>query len=160
MKKETILNENELTKNEAVEAVETVPEPIEEKPYTFRKLSSDDVFLMFRIISKIGINEFTSCFGKEGVLNAIRQMSAKEKASDAGAMIAYTSVALEAANVILGNIEKCKQDIYSMLERTSNLTYEEITAEGNAVLFFEMVIDFLKKEEFGDFIKVVSKLFK
>ena len=113
-----------------------------------------------RIISKIGINEFTACFGKEGVLNAIRQMSADQKKSDAGAMIAYASIALEAANVVLGNIDKCRQDIYSMLERTSNMTIEEITAEGNAVLFLEMLVDFLKKEEFGDFIKVVSKLFK
>ena len=152
MKNETILNENDV---KAVETVETV-----EKPYKFRKLSSDDVFLMFRIISKIGINEFTACFGKDNVINAIRKMSSKEKATDAGAMIAYTSVALEAANVILGNIEKCRNDIYTMLERTSNLTMDEITAEGNAVMFLEMVVDFIKKEEFGDFIKVVSKLFK
>ena len=87
-------------------------------------------------------------------------MSADQKKSDAGAMIAYASIALEAANVVLGNIDKCRQDIYSMLERTSNMTIEEITAEGNAVLFLEMLVDFLKKEEFGDFIKVVSKLFK
>lgn len=154
MKKETILNENELTKNEAVEAVEA------EKPYTFRKLSSDDVFLMFRIISKIGINEFTTCFGKDSVINAIRGMSKSAKKTDAGEIIAYTSVALEAANVILGNIEKCRTDIYQMLVRTSNITLEELTAEGNAVLFLEMLVDFFKKEEFGDFFKVVSKLFK
>jgi hypothetical protein len=158
MKKETILNENE-----TVSEMET-PTPVEaveaEKPYKFRPLSSDDIFLMFKIISKIGINEFTSCFGKEGVLNAIRQMSADEKKTDAGAMIAYASIALEAATVILANVDKCRSDIYKMLATTSNMTIEEITAEGNAVLFLEMVVDFLKKEEFGDFIKVVSKLFK
>lgn len=160
MKKETIIDNAEVkeTEIEAVEAAETVSEP--EKPYTFRKLGSDDIFLMFRIISKIGINEFTACFGKDSVLDAIKQMGKEQKHSDAGAMIAYTSLALEAANVVLANIGKCKDDIYTMLANTSNMSIEEITAEGNAALFLEMFVDFLKKEEFGDFIKVVSKLFK
>lgn len=135
-------------------------EQTETKPYTFRKLSSTDVFLMFKIISKVGINEFATCFGKDSVINTIKKMSEKEKKSDSGAMVATVSVMLEAANVILGNIGKCEKEIYQMLANTSNMTLEEITAEGNGLLFVEMVIDFLKKEEFGDFFKLVSKLFK
>ena len=37
------------------------------KAYTFRKLNSTDTFLMFRIVGKIGINEFTACFEKDAV---------------------------------------------------------------------------------------------
>ena len=161
MKNETIFDNTEIKETEAVETAktaETVSEP--EKPYTFRKLGSDDVFLMFRIISKIGINEFTACLGKESVIDTIKGMNKDEKESDTGAMIAFTSIALEAANVVLANIGKCREDIYNMLANTSNLTVDEIRAEGNAALFLEMLIDFIKKEEFGDFIKVVSKLFK
>ena len=146
---------------ETTSAVDNATETMaEEKPYKFRKLGSHDVFLMFRIISAIGINEFTACFGKEGVINTIKGLSTEEKRSDSGAMIAAASVMLEIANVILGNVGKCEKEIYQMLANTSNMTIEEITAEGNAILFMEMLIDFCKKEEFGDFIKVVSKLFK
>ena len=135
-------------------------EEVIEKPYTFRKLSAPDVFLMSTIISKIGINEFTACMESASVLNAIKGMSEEEKESEAGAMVAFGAVALEIANVIFGNIHKCEKEIYQMLANTSNLTVKEITAEGNAVLFIEMLVDFIKKEEFGDFIKVASKLFR
>lgn len=139
---------------------------IEEKPYTFRKLSSADVFLMFRIISKIGINEFMSALEGESISRLVKSMSEKTKngekvdESDSAYMLGALAGLLEIANVILGNISKCEKEIYQLLEQTSNLSVEEIKAEGNAVMFVEMVIDFLKKPEFPDFIKVVSRLFK
>lgn len=141
---------------------ETTEKTIEvtEKPYHFRDLSSKDVFLMFKIISKIGINEFMDCFDKNGVLSVIQNMTAEEKDSDSGAMLAAASVLLEVANVILGNMHKCEDDIYQLLATTSNLTVKEITAEGNGVMFVEMVVDFVKKPEFPDFFRAVSKLFK
>jgi len=156
------MSETEKKELKTEETTEIVVEETEEevKPYQFRKLGSKDVFLMFKIISKIGVNEFTACFGNENVLKVIQNMSAEEKASDEGAMIATASVLLECANVVLANVGKCENEIYQMLSNTSNMTIEEITAEGNAVLFVEMLVDFIRKEEFGDFIKVVSKLFK
>ena len=131
-----------------------------EKPYTFRELSSKDVFLMFKILGKIGINEFMDCCDKDGVMSVIKNMTTEEKDSESGAMLAAASVLLEVANVVMGNMHKCEADIYQLLANTSNLTVEEITAEGNGVMFVEMVIDFIKKPEFPDFFKVVSKLFK
>ena len=132
----------------------------EAKPYTFRKLGSEDLFLMFKIISAIGINNFTKCFESVSVLETIKNMSDEEKEEDSGAMLAFGAVALEVANIIFSNIGRCKNEIYQLLANTSNMSIEEITAEGNAVLFLEMVIGFCKKEEFPNFIKVVSKLFK
>lgn len=131
-----------------------------EKPYQFRMLSSRDVFLMFKIISKIGINEFMDCFDKGGVMSVIQNLTAEERETDSGAMLAAASVLLEVANVIMGNLHKCEEDVYQLLATTSNMTVEQITAEGNGVMFVEMVIDFIKKPEFPDFIKVVSRLFK
>ena len=126
----------------------TMKEPV----YTFRKLNSTDTFLMFKILGKIGINEFTDCFKKDSVKEML-----------AGGSNATTSVGisvmLEAANVIIGNLPKCEQEIYQMLSQTSNLTVEQVK-ELDFVTFFEMVIDFVKKDEFKDFIKVVSALFK
>jgi hypothetical protein len=73
--------------------------------------------------------------------------------------IVGVSVILEIANVIIGNIPKCETEIYQMLSQTSDLSVKQVK-ELDFATFAEMVIDFIKKEEFKDFIKVVSRLFK
>ena len=134
------------------------------KPYTFRLLGAPDMFLMAKIISQIGIKEFKACFESDGINELIQNMTAsKEEGKEAdnpNIVSVGVGVAVELAGVILGNLPKCENDIYQMLSQTSNLSVEEIKAPGNAAMFLEMVIDFIKKEEFRDFIKVVSKLFK
>lgn len=135
-------------------------EIVVEKPYTFRKLGSTDIFLMLTIISRIGINEFMACLEGDSLKKLVKAFTSKEEAEDDLYIMGAVAGSLEIANVILRNIHKCEKEIYKLLEQTSNLTIEEITAEGNAVMFLEMVIDFLKKDEFPDFIKVVLKLFK
>ena len=127
------------------------------KPYVFRKLSAVDVFPMFKIIGAIGINEFTACFEKDGIKNMISSFTG-ESGEDMSSIVGI-SVILEVANVIIGNLPKCENEIYQILSQTSNLSVAQVKKMDMAV-FFEMVIDFIKKEEFKDFIKVVSKLFK
>ena len=143
----------------------TQEEIIDVKPYTFRKLASGDVFLMFRIISLIGINQFAECLEKDGVqkkLTELMRKSTDEEGEKQERSVEAVGIALvfEIASVIINNLPRCEREIYQLLSQTSNMSIEEISAEGNAVMFFEMVIDFLKKEEFPDFIKVVSRLFK
>lgn len=135
-----------------IEAVETA----NEKAYTFRKLNSTDLFLMMKIIGKIGINEFTACFDGE-TMNRMLAMS-KGKADKETVDLIGLSVMLDIAGVICANLPKCEAEIYQMLSNTSNLTVDEIK-EMEMVSFAEMVIDFVKKDEFKDFIKVASKLF-
>lgn len=142
------------TVEEVVEAV-----GVAEKPYTFRKLSAPDVFLMAQIIGKIGVNEFTVCFQKDGIQNLIANMM-ENTGNSQNATVVGVSVVLEIANVICNNLPKCENEIYQMLAQVSGMTIDEIKAPGNAVMFFEMVVDFIKKEEFKDFLKVVSRLFK
>lgn len=129
-----------------------------EKVYTFRKLNSTDTFLMFKIIGKIGINEFTDCFGKDAVKEMIQKFTGKNNSDDGLTMVGI-SVILEIANVIIGNLPKCESEIYEMLSKTSNLTVKQVK-ELDFATFTEMIIEFIKKEEFRDFIKVVSKSFK
>ena len=121
-----------------------------EKVYTFRKLKSTDTFLMFKIMGKIGIEEITQSFDGN-FLKEIR------KTKD------YTAIGISAtlkiANIIIGNLSECETEIYQLLSDTSNLTIDEVR-ELDFATFLEMVIDFIKKEEFKDFIKVVSKSFK
>ena len=124
------------------------------KTYTFRKLNATDVFLMFKIISKIGINEFRACFKDDDIQQMIKDVTGAGNAAVVG-----VSVALEMANVVLGNLPKCENEIYEMLANTSDLTVEQVKGLDLGT-FIEMVIDFIRKEEFKDFMKVVSKLFK
>ena len=127
------------------------------KPYEFRKLGGTDMFLMFKIIGKIGVKEFNACFENDGIKNMVGSMMGENV--DTPASITYISMCLEVADVIFKNLPKCENDIFQMLSQTSNLSIDEVKALGLAE-FTEMVIDFIKKEEFKDFIKVVSKLFK
>ena len=127
--------------------------------YTFRKLNSTDTFLMFKIISKIGINEFAECFNKDNVKNMIQKYSGKGDTNDKGLAVIGMSVMFDLVGIITSNLHKCENEIYQLLSNTSNLTVEQVKTLDFTV-FTEMVIEFIKKEEFKDFIKVVSKSFK
>ena len=142
----------------AAEGVGTVTTQEGGTIYTFRRLNSTDVFLMFEILGKIGVNEFGECFGKD----SIKQLTSKftgDQVDDNNTTIVGISVMLEIANVIIGNLPECEHEIYQMLSNTSNLTVDEVKGL-DFITFTEMVIDFVKKDEFKDFIKVVSRLFK
>lgn len=137
---------------EKVETAETV-----EKAYTFRKLGALDVAPMCKIIGKIGITEFGKCFESETVLNLIKQM--KDKSATQVQDIAGLQVVLEMANIIVCHIPEVEKDIFALLASVSGLTVETIKAF-DLVTFTEMIIDFIKKPEFKDFIGVVSRLFR
>jgi len=143
--------------------IEEVIDPVEEvvKPYTFRTLGGADVFLMFRIIGKIGVKEFNACFENDGIKHLVAAMMGEKLAKEEtdSVSVTYIAVILEVADVIFKNIPKCENEIFQMLSQTSNLSVDQVK-ELDFATFTEMVIDFIKKEEFRDFIKVVSKLFK
>ena len=132
------------------------------KPYTFRPLGGEDVFLMFKIIGKIGVKEFNACFENDGIKHLVAGMMGEKMANaddEASVSVTYISVILEVADVLFNNIAKCENEVFQMLSQTSNLSVAQVKKLPLAQ-FTEMVIDFIKKEEFRDFIKVVSKLFK
>lgn len=129
-----------------------------EKVYTFRKLEATDVFLMFKILGKIGINEFAECFGKESVQKMFSTLTGDNGMTNFTQTMGI-AVTLEVVNVVIGNLPKCEQEIFQMLSNTSNLSVDQVKKLGFPT-FTAMVIDFVKKEEFKDFIKVVSVLFK
>lgn len=133
------------------------------KPYTFRQLGGEDMFLMFRIIGKIGVKEFNACFENDGIRQLIAGVAEGkaegEEEKSATSAVTYIAVILEIADVIFKNLPKCEDEVFKLLSQTSDLTIEQVKALSLAQ-FTEMVVDFIKKEEFRDFIKVVSKLFR
>lgn len=134
----------------------------ERRPYEFRALSSTDIFLMVRILNKIGFKQLKGCLTGDNISGLIQAATSGEDSNGQESALAAVGVgvALDVAGVILENLPKCEAEIYQLLSNVSGLKMETIMAPGNAVMFFEMVVDFLKKEEFRDFIKVASKLLK
>lgn len=130
----------------------------EKQSYEFRELNATDVFVMSKIIGKIGINEFTGCLEHDAVKNMLASVTDKEKANDTASVVGI-SVMLEVANVIFANLPKCENDIYQLLSQTSNLSTKEVKAL-SFVDFTKMILDFVKKDEFKDFIKVVLGFLK
>ena len=132
------------------------------KPYTFRRLEAVDIFVMSKIISAIGVNEFKVVFESKGITDLIQKMSAEkgEKPQTDEEFIALgASIMFDLAQTIFTNLPKCEREIYQLLAQVAEMKIDNVR-KLDAVTFMEMIIDFLKKEELKDFIRVVSKLFK
>lgn len=121
--------------------------------YKFRQLNSTDIFPVCSIISKIGIRDLKSCF--EG-----QDFSAITNTEDENVMTSFgMGIALDVAGVIFANMQKCENEIYKLLASVTDLKEEKLRNIPPAD-FLNIVIDFFKKEELQDFIKVVSKFIK
>lgn len=125
------------------------------KPYEFRKLKATDIAPMCKIIGKIGINNFTKCFDSDEILAVLK----KEKSAKNLTELAGLTVILDIANIIITHVPECEKEIFTLIASVSGLTVDEIK-EFDIAVIAEMIIDFVKKDEFKDFIGVVSKLFK
>ena len=129
------------------------------KAYELRRLTADDVFPMFQIISKIGIKEFKACFESPEVMQMIKGAASGEQSKDDVTTSIGMKVAFDLAGIIVSNLASCKSDIYQFLAQLSGMTAKEIGALP-MMTFFEMIIDVIKKDEFKDFFQVVAKLLK
>ena len=133
---------------------------IEEQPkkWEFRKLKGVDVFLMTPILKKIGIDKFSRIFGAGDIVKSVvakegtKEREKQVEAATIGAM-------LEAAQVIIEGLDVCKNEILNLLVKTSNLSLKEIE-DLDLVELPEMIIDFVKKDEFKDFLKVAQRFVK
>ncbi len=126
------------------------------KPYTFRKLNSTDLFPMVKIISKIGLDELTQVFEGD-ILNSIVDRVEDEHSDRTHIeFLAGMNVVAKIANKILEHLPDCEKEIYSLLASVSGMTVLEIKGLDIDV-FMEMIMDFVMKEEFKSFFKVASK---
>lgn len=125
-----------------------------EKKYELRNLEAKDIAPMASILSKIGIKEIKGCFNPADMQSMMGGENAEESIAAVGAAVMF-----EIVGVILGNYERCQNDIFRFLSSLSGIDVEQIESMP-PYIFAEMVIDVIMKEEFKDFMKVVSKLFK
>lgn len=126
----------------------------------FKQLKSSDMFIMFKIINKIGLNEIKNQLEPKTIEKLVDSFKAKGKAKDKDSLMYSVglSVSIEMVNVIIGNLPKCEDEIYTLLSRVSGKSKKEIS-ELDMVTFTEYIVEFVKKDEFKDFTKVALKLF-
>lgn len=130
-----------------------------EATYTLRSLQGADIFPMSAIIKKIGVKEFKNAFRDEEIKDLVKSINSGEMSKDAAANQAGMAVILNIVDVVLGNLPRAEKDIYKFLASLSGMKPDEVAALPMAT-FTAMVIDVIQKDEFKDFIKVVSRLFK
>jgi hypothetical protein len=130
-----------------------------EATYTLRSLQGADIFPMSAIIKKIGVKEFKNAFQDEEIKDLVKSINSGEISKDAAANQAGMAVILNIVDVVLGNLPRAEKNIYKFLASLSGMKPDEVAALPMAT-FTGMVIDVIQKDEFKDFIKVVSRLFK
>ena len=127
------------------------------KKWEFRELKGKDIFLMLPVLKKIGINNIKKCFNGDIVKGIVANNKGKDyekqiEAATFGAM-------LEFGQVLIEGLDNCENEIFNLLEKTSNLSRGEIE-NLSMVELPTMIIDFVKKDEFKDFLKVAQSYIK
>ena len=142
------------------EVVVTTEEAVEKEipKYVFHTPKAPDIFIMAKIIGKIGVNKFAGLLQKKEIQELAKKiMASGEVSSDDVELVTGVGIFMEIGQIVLENIDKCESDVYKLLSNTSNLKEEEdIDLDG--VTFLEMIIDFFKRNM--DFIKAASKYVK
>ena len=141
---------NEIIKEE----VKATEQP---KKWQFRKLKSTDIFLMLPVLKKIGINNLRKTISGDIIKDIVADNKGENydkqvEAATFGAMLEFVQILIE-------GLDGCEEQLFKLLANTSNLTVDEIK-ELDLVELPLMIIDFVKKDEFKDFLKVAQSYIK
>lgn len=118
--------------------------------YEIRNLCSKDIFPMSKILSKIGFAQLKECFEAD----EIKKISKSKDVEVVG-----MTVMMNFAGIIIGNLPNCETELYKFLSDLTGAKVEELK-EISLADFAELIIEIVKKDDFKDFIGVVSRLFK
>lgn len=136
---------------------EEVKETETPRKWQFRKLKSTDIFLMLPVLKKIGINNLRKMVSGDIIKGIVADK--KEEGYDSQVEAATFGAMLEFAQILIEGLDGCEEQLFRLLANTSNLTVEEI-GELDLVELPLMIVDFVKKEEFKDFLKVAQSYIK
>lgn len=119
-------------------------EEVMERPYTLRRLVDRDLFPMMGIISEVFPDDLAKVFV---------QLSTKEKSVQEVGALAVMKLVL----AVLKNMDKVKDDVYSLLSDVSGIPAAEIQ-EMEFGTTPNMIWDIVNNEKNNGFFKVLSKL--
>lgn len=132
-------------KEAAVDTIveETVEEVIE-RPYTLRKFNDGDLFPILKIFKKIGIKDCKEAF--------VQVASGEKTLKQIGILAAF-----DLADILIGNLTKVEEEVYSLYSDMSGIAADEIRAMEFGTLPL-MIMDSFNEVKNTSFFKVLSKL--
>lgn len=128
------------TAEENIEAAKLVIE----RPYTLRKFKDSDLFPLLQILKKIGIKDFKEAF--------IQVASGEKTIKQIGILAAF-----DLADILLGNLTKAENEVYSLYADMAGISVEEIKEMEFGTLPL-MIMDSFSEVKNTSFFKVLSKL--
>lgn len=130
-----------------------------EKAYTLRNTNATDLFLLMRIVNKIGIKEVKSVFSSADIKSTLSKAAKDGNITDDMALTIGMQAMLDIACVVVEHIPNCEREIFQLLSNLSGMTVEEISGI-DAPVFIEMITDVFKEPWFADFFSRLFGSFK
>lgn len=120
-----------------------------ERPYKLRLLKDSDLFLLLKILKKMGIKDFKDAFiqsqsDKEAV-------SGKEVVRNIGILTTFDIV-----DMLLGNLDKIEEELYILCSDLSGISIDEIREMEFGTMPL-MLLDMFTNVRNSSFFKVLSK---
>lgn len=133
---------------------------MENKLYTLRDVNADDLFLVLKIINKIGVKEVKNCFSTMEMKDNLQKIaSAAGDENNEFVTAVGISVMTNVASLVVERLPECKDEIYQFCSSLSGMKVEEVAAMPMGE-FFGMIMDVFKRPGFHDFFQRVVGLFK
>lgn len=144
----------------------------EQKPYKLRKLSTKDIGPMIKIAKKMDIRRLKTVFNEldlseiaDMVNNGNDNSEDTETSGNETLEVRENSkllakiggnVIFEIIPLLLDALDNCIDDVNKLLANVANMELEELE-NLDLDIYFSLIYDFVNKEEFKGFTKVVSK---
>ena len=123
-----------------------------------RNLKSKDLFLMFQIINKIGIRKLKEVMSPEAVTEIMAAVADDGNAENITERVGL-SLVIDIAGILFEGLPRCQNELFSLMAELSGKTVKEIEELPPADLM-DAIVELVNKQEFPDFFKAASKLFK
>lgn len=125
--------------------------------FELRKLQATDLFLMVKIINKVGIDNIKNAIN----FDEINRVKEKLNGENSDAMISElgVNVVMSVLTVLFERLPLIETELYHFVGSIANMKDKEV-AKLEINDFMALVIAILKKEEFKDFFKQALQLIK
>ena len=125
--------------------------------FNLRMLQASDLFMMVKIINKVGINNVKGAIDVEKIKNARKNMTVEnstEVMTDVG-----MDITMSVMEVVLERLPLIEDELYNFMGAVSGLKSKEV-AKLSINDFMALFIAIFKKEEFKDFFTQALQLIK
>lgn len=135
-----------------------------------RKPKSSDLFVVSKIISKIGLKNIGNCINADELKELRAKMIKDNEVADKKGKVTHKefsdnqltqfgiAVVANIGDLILSKLEDVQDDLNRFISNLSGLSTKEVE-DLSIVQYAEIVMTIIKEPDFVDFIKVVLKSF-